>query len=148
MTNEEPKASALSGFISAAGFILGVSYPVLALSTGFRAVFQLLEGEQVNTPWLTLLAALFYLLATVGFFRRSRWAWRLSVGVLSVETLFTIIVGTLSFVAPDLIGRNVWQYFGRDYGYFPFIQPLLGLAWLFHPQTLRAYGQRQTPNLS
>ena len=31
----------LSGFIAAAGVILAISYPVLAISTGFRAVYQL-----------------------------------------------------------------------------------------------------------
>ena len=31
----------LSGFIAAAGVILAISYPILAISTGFRAVYQL-----------------------------------------------------------------------------------------------------------
>lgn len=137
------KENGLSGLISAAGAILAVSYPVLALSTGVRAIYQIVEGDPTNSPYLTLFAALLYLLATFGFVVRKRWAWRLSVTVLLIESAMTLIVGTLSYLQPDLIGRNVWQYFGRDYGYFPLIQPLLGLAWLFHPDTLRVYGIRK-----
>lgn len=157
------------GLIRAAGSILALSYPILALSTGVRAVYQIVEGDPNNAPWLTLLGALFYTVATIGFAKQprpapknrnpkppsqfflARWwraldpalAWRISIAMLGLETLCTLIVGTLSITSPDLIGRNVWQYFGRDYGYFPLVQPLLGLAWLIHPETLRNYGIRQ-----
>ena len=74
--------NALSGFIRAAGVILAVSYPVLALSTGARAIYQffLKEGVVNYVPViLSGVAAVCYLLATVGFVVRKRWAWRLSV---------------------------------------------------------------------
>ncbi len=138
--NLQEESSTFSNFIQAAGVILGISYPVLALSTGFRAVFQLIEGETINAPWLTLLGAIFYLTATIGFFKRAVWAWRLSVGILLLESTFTLVIGVLSFTHPDLVGRNVWQFFGRDYGYLPLIQPLLGLAWLFNRQIMLKYG--------
>jgi hypothetical protein len=80
--------------------------------------------------------------ATIGFTYRRRWAWQLSVTILAFEILMALIVGGLSFIYPELIGRTVWRHFGADYGYFPLIQPLLGLAWLFHHETLRAYGIR------
>lgn len=133
-------ANGLSGFIAAAGVILAVSYPVLAISTGFRAVFQIIEEDPANSPYLTLLAALMYAVATVGFVVKRRWAWRLSFGILIAESILTLLIGTLSLTNPDLIGRNVWQFFGRDYGYFPLFQPLLGLAWLIHPLTRATYG--------
>ncbi|MCA9961538.1 MAG: hypothetical protein R3E31_22305 [Chloroflexota bacterium] len=162
---ETPTSSAFAGFIFAAGSILAISYPVLALSTGVRAIYQIVEGETSNSPWLTLLASLFYTIATVGFLKQprpapkkskpkapsqfflARWwralqpaqAWKISLGVLALETVLTLLVGTLSYASPGLLGRNVWQYFGKDYGYLPLIQPLLGLAWLLHPQTLRNY---------
>lgn len=132
----------LSTFASVAGGILGVSYPVLAISTGARAVYQLFFKEGVTDylpPVLTMVAALLYLVATVGFTRRRQWAWRVSVIALSVETVFTVVVGTLSLINYDLVGHNAWTYFGMDYAFFPLIQPLLGLAWLLHPSTLRAY---------
>ena len=55
----------------------------------------------------------------------------------------TLLIGTLSFIYPDVIGRTVWRHFGADYGYFPLVQPLLGLAWLFHPEILAIYGIRR-----
>ncbi len=161
---KKSKASeTFSNFIIAVGVILAVSYPVLAISTCFRAVYQIFENDPTNTPLLTLIAAGCYILATIGFARQpradveppkreprtffGRWyrdltpqtAWRISVYVLVFETILTIVVGTLSYVRPDLLGRNVWSYFGRDYGYFPLIQPLLGIAWLFNRVTLQNY---------
>jgi len=130
----------------AIGYVLGVSYPVLALSTGVRTVYQaLFRNDMALLPViLSGLAAMCYLTATVGFFRRKPWAWRLSVGVLGFETLLTLVVGTLSYLAPDLIGRTVWRHFGADYGYFPLFQPLLGLIWLIWPRTMEAYGIRRS----
>ncbi len=122
-----PPAAHLSSLLSVFGYILAVSYPLLALSTGARALYQLLLKEGVTNylaPSMSGVAALCYLAATIGFAYRHRWAWRLSV----------------SFVVPDVIGRTVWRHFGADYGYFPLFQPLIGLAWLFWPETRRAYG--------
>jgi len=135
--------NALSGFIQAAGVILAISYPVLALSTGVRAIYQLFFKEGVTDPLPALLsglAAIVYLVATVGFVIRKAWAWKVSFGALLFELLMVLVIGTLSVLQPDLIGRTVWGRFGADYGFFPLIQPLLGLAWLLHPETRRAYG--------
>jgi hypothetical protein len=141
---EEEKG--LSGFIAAAGVILAISYPVLAISTGFRAVYQLFFKEGVTNylaPALSAVAALLYLIATVGFAVRRKWAWRISVVALGLEMALVLLVGTLSLVISDTIGRTVWRYYGIDYAFFPLIQPLLGLLWLFHPKTLAAYGIRE-----
>lgn len=140
---QRAKPDDMSDFAYAAGITLGLSYPILALSTGVRSLYQLLLKEGVTyyfPPAMSGLAATFYLIATVGFAVRRQWAWRLSVAMLGLETLLTFIVGTLSFIYPDLIGRTVWRHFGADYGYFPLVQPLIGLGWLFSPSTLRAYG--------
>ncbi|MCA9901434.1 MAG: hypothetical protein H6654_07160 [Ardenticatenaceae bacterium] len=140
-----------SPFIRRAGTILAVSYPVLALSTGFRSVYQLFLKEGVASytgPALSAVAALCYLTATIGFAYRRRWAWWLSVLVLGFESLMTLIVGTLSIINPELVGSTVWRWFGIDYGFFPLLQPLLGLAWLFHPETLQSYGIRPSPPTS
>ncbi|MBP6016013.1 MAG: hypothetical protein KA586_04775 [Candidatus Promineofilum sp.] len=145
MTNHENNISenALSGFIQAAGVILAVSYPVLALSAGVRSFYQLFLKEGVTNQLPALLsgvAAILYLLATLGFVIRKRWAWRLSVSILSFELAMVLLIGTLSVFYPDAIGHTVWGRFGADYAYFPLIQPLLGLAWLFHRQTRTTYG--------
>ena len=129
--------------VSILGYILTVSYPLLALSTGVRALFQLFLKEGVVNylaPSLSLLAAVCYLTATIGFVCRRRWAWRLSVGVLLIETFLTLAVGSLSLTIPETIGRTVWRHFGADYGYFPLFQPAIGLVWLFWPSIMRQYG--------
>ncbi len=128
---------------SPAGYILAVSYPVLALSTGVRALYQLFFKAGVTDylpPAMSGIAALCYLTATIGFVYRRKWSWWLSVGVLGFETLLTLIVGMWSYIDPPLIGSTVWRHFGADYGYFPLFQPLLGLLWLFWPVTMRVYG--------
>ena len=145
----QPKEEGLSGFIRAAGTILAVSYPVLALSTGFRALYQLIllsTGARTGSylpSALSAVAGLCYLTATIGFAYRKKWAWKLSVGVLGFETAMTLVIGTLSFIYPDVIGSTVWRAYGADYGFFPLIQPILGLAWLLHPATLTAYNIRK-----
>jgi hypothetical protein len=129
--------------VTVLGYILAVSYPLLALSTGVRALFQIFFKEGVlnyMAPSLSLAAALCYLTATIGFAYRARWAWRLSVGVLAFETALTLLVGALSLLIPATIGRTVWRHFGADYGYFPLFQPLIGLIWLFWPSIKGQYG--------
>ena len=69
-------------------FILAISYPVLAISTGFRALYQLFFKEGVTNylaPALTAVAALLYLVAAIGFAVQEKWAWRISVVALSLE---------------------------------------------------------------
>lgn len=129
--------------LSPIGYILAVSYPVLALSTGVRALYQLFVRHDITNylaVYLSAIAALCYLIAAIGFAYRRRWTWWLSVTVLAIETAMTLIVGIWSIINPPLIGSTVWRHFGEDYGYFPLFQPILGLVWLLWPQTLRAYG--------
>ncbi len=138
----EQPISLMPRWLRGAGFVLGISYPVLAISTFFRAAYQLFLKEGVTNyvgPVLTAVACTCYLLATIGFFVRQRWAWRLSVSVLAFETCMTFIIGTVTVLYPEAVGSTVWRYFGIDYGFFPLFQPLLGLAWLLHPMTRAAY---------
>ena len=147
-TEPTPKSGSTE-LVTVLGYILTVSYPLLALSTGVRALFQLfLKDGVVNylAPTLSLAAAVCYLTATIGFAYRRRWAWRLSVGVLGFETFLTLLVGSLSLIIPETIGRTVWRHFGADYGYFPLFQPALGLAWLFWPSIMREYGLNSDRN--
>lgn len=147
--DESGQAAAKSGsteLVSVLGYILTVSYPLLAVSTGVRALFQLFLKEGVGNylaPTLSFVAAICYLTATIGFAYKRRWAWRLSVGVLLFETFLTLIVGSLSLVIPEVVGRTVWRHFGADYGYFPLFQPAIGLVWLFWPSIMRQYGLQE-----
>ncbi len=129
--------------VSPAGYVLAVSYPLLALSTGARALYQLFVRQDIDyylPVALSGLAALLYLTATIGFAYRRPWTWRLSVGVLAFETAMTLLVGAWSVVDPGAVGSTVWRHFGEDYGYFPLVQPIIGLVWLLWPMTRRAYG--------
>src|SRR5215203_20455 len=126
--------------LSPIGYILAVSYPVLALSTGVRALYQLFVRHDITNylaVYLSATAALCYLIAAIGFAYRRRWTWWLSVTILAIETALTIIVGAWSILDPPFIGSTVWRHFGEDYGFFPLIQPILGLVWLLWPQTIR-----------
>ena len=132
----------LSTFASTTGKILGISYPVLAISTGARALYQLLLKEGVTDylpPALTAVAAVVYLIAAVGFTIQKRWAWWVSLIALAFETVMVLAVGTLSLIIPDVIGSTAWGHFGADYAFFPLIQPVLGLIWLLQAETIRAY---------
>lgn len=148
-----PEAGALPTLAAAAGYVLAVSYPVLAISTGVRALYQLFvkDGGLIHSgdpslylgPLLSALAASLYLVATVGFVRRTPRAWWVSVSALGLETALTLLVGTLTLpgmASAATIGGTVWRWYGADYGFFPLFQPLLGLLWLFWPVTMDAYG--------
>lgn len=141
----DPSNGLWANIVSPAGYILAVSYPVLALSTGTRALYQLFVRSDITNylpVYLSATAAICYLTATIGFAYRRRWTWWLSLLVLAFETMMTLLIGVWSFVDPQLIGSTVWRHFGEDYGYFPLFQPLLGVAWLLWPQTMRLYGLR------
>lgn len=128
--------------IRAIGQILAVSYPVLALSAGVRAIYQLFFKPGVTDkfpPALSAVAALLYLLATLGFLIRKPWTWWLTVGILALETAGVLVVGTLSVLEPSVIGRTVWHDYGVDYGFLPLIQPVLGLIWLLWPENRRTF---------
>lgn len=144
--NAAPPADVKRDLLSTIGYVLGVSYPVLALSTGVRAIYQLVfRADVVNhtAPGLSAVAAVCYLVATIGFLYRRRRTWYVSIAALGFETTMVLLVGTLSYLYPDVIGRTVWRHFGVDYGFFPLFQPVLGLVWLVWPETMRAYRIRE-----
>ncbi len=123
-----------AAYLRAIGQILAVSYPLLALSAGARAIVQLWFRPNILDkfpPALSGIAALVYLFATTAFLIRKPWAWWVSVVLLTLETIGVLIVGFSSVFHPIIVGHTVWQYFGRDYAFLPLIQPILGLFWLF-----------------
>jgi hypothetical protein len=135
-------ASPLGRVATAAGLVLAISYPVLAVSIGVRAVYQLCCRPDILSPvgpLLSLVAALVYAVAAVGFARRTQRAWKVSVAALSFELAMVLVVGTITLLRWDLIQHSAWRLFGLDYGFFPLAQPLLGLLWLFWPSTRAAY---------
>lgn len=128
-----PATSTRTRLLQLIGYILGISYPLLALSTGARGLYQIwFRPDIINKlgPILTSVAGVLYVIAALGFFRRTpRW-WRVSVIALSVETVLAVVIGALSFLLPDLISHTSWWHFGQEYASFPLFQPILGLIYL------------------
>jgi hypothetical protein len=142
-----PAPAVLGRVATAAGYVLALSYPILALSIGVRAIVQLCCRPELGSktgPALSLVAALVYVVAAIGFARRDRPAWYLSVAALGFELVMVLAVGTVTWLRPAAIQHSAWRNFGQDYGYFLLIQPLLGLLWLFWPTTRAAYGVRRS----
>jgi hypothetical protein len=148
LSHAPPPPGALGRFATAAGYVLAVTYPLFALSIGVRAVYQLCCRPDIAGklgPWLSLVAAVVYAVAAVGFARRSRRAWRVSLAALSFELVAVLVVGTVTVVRPDAIPHTAWGHFGQDYGFFLVLQPFLGLLWLLWPTTRQAYGITRPP---
>ena len=113
------------------GRVLVAVYAVFALSASARAGVQLLRDwhEAPLAYGLSALAALVYVLATVGLARGAR---RLAGTAVVVELVGVLVVGAFSVAYPEVFPRaTVWSGFGSGYGYVPLVLPLLGLAWLW-----------------
>lgn len=89
---------------------------------------------------LSSFAGLCYLLAAFGFSHRRPWTWWMSLLVLGIESVATVLVGTLSVTHPELVGRSVWRLYGVDFAFFPLVQPFLGILWLLWPRTRLLFG--------
>ncbi len=96
-------------------------------------------------PGLPPLRPLCYLVAAFGLGYRRRWTWFLSVSVLALETLGTLVVGTISLLDPQFVGSSVWRAYGIDFALFPLVQPFLGIIWLMWPTTRTLYGLGSHP---
>jgi hypothetical protein len=110
--------------------VLVAVYAVFAVSATARAGVQLLRDwdEAPLAYGLSAVAALVYVLATVGLARGAR---RLAAAAVLTELVGVLVVGALSVVDPQAFPRaTVWSGFGSGYGYVPLVLPVLGLAWL------------------
>jgi hypothetical protein len=121
--------------------VLVALYATFALAAGARAAVQLATAfdEAPLAYLLSALAAVVYLLATVGLARGGRGGRRTAIVACSVELVGVLVVGTLSLVDraafPD---ATVWSGYGRGYGFVPLVLPVLGLLWLRHVSELEA----------
>jgi hypothetical protein len=126
---------------SGAGRALVAVYGVFALAATARSLVQLLTkaSEAPLAYFLSALAGLVYIAATLGLAevgpspRRLAWAavgFEL-VGVLTVGTL-TVVDGTLF---PD---QTVWSDYGAGYGWLPLALPFVGIAWLWRTRPREA----------
>ena len=123
--------------------ILVAVYAVLAAAATGRSVFQIIDRfEQAPIAYsLSAVAAVVYILATLALaLRWDRLAW-LTIGF---ELVGVLAIGTVSLVAPELLGLGdvalldrafgregtVWALFGAGYVGVPLVNPVIGLVYL------------------
>ena len=124
---------------SGIGRVLVAVYGVLAIAALGRSTFQIIErfDEAPIAFTLSAVAAVVYVLATVGL--AAGWD-RLAWITVSFELAGVLIVGALSVFAPQLLGLDsvnpfgreatVWSVFGAGYVFVPLVLPVLGIVWL------------------
>ncbi|MFC7491968.1 MULTISPECIES: hypothetical protein [unclassified Knoellia] len=123
------------------GRILVAVYGVLALAATGRSILQIVEYfERAPLAYiLSALAAVIYLVATVGMARGDRRSTRIALLACTVELVGVLVVGALSYAVPDAFpDKTVWSHFGSGYGYVPLFLPMLGIWWLSRVRTSAA----------
>jgi hypothetical protein len=130
-----------AGTAAGPGRVLVGLYALFAVAAGARAAVRLATqfDEAPLAYLLSALAAVVYLVATVGLLRGGRGGRRTAVVACSVELVGVLVVGTLSLADraafPD---ATVWSVYGKGYGFVPLVLPVLGLLWLRHQAELAA----------
>lgn len=115
------------------GRILVAVYGVLALAATGRSILQILEyfSRAPLAYVLSALAAVIYIVATIGMARGDRASTRVALVACTVELVGVLVVGALSYAIPDAFpDKTVWSHFGAGYGYVPLVLPMLGIWWL------------------
>ncbi|GAA2363630.1 membrane protein [Catellatospora methionotrophica] len=115
------------------GRVLVFVYGLFAVAATCRAGVQIITkfGEAPVSYLLSALAAVLYIVATVGLVRGDEGGRRLARLCFTVELVGVLAVGTLSVLQPqDFPDATVWSGFGEGYGYLPLVLPVLGLIWL------------------
>jgi hypothetical protein len=117
------------------GRVLVAVYAVFALAAGARAAVQLaLQFDEAPLAYLlSALAAVVYVVATIGLARGGRGGRRTAALACSVELAGVLVIGTLSLVDREAFpDSTVWSGYGQGYGFIPLVLPVLGLMWLRH----------------
>ena len=113
-----------------AGNLVIAIYAVFALSASVRALYQLLRkyDDAPLAYWLSLLAAVVYIVATIAL---ARGYFSLARITLVFELAGVLTIGSLSLLTPDLFAHpSVWSYYGMGYAFIPLALPLFGLWWI------------------
>ncbi|WP_422771544.1 hypothetical protein ACN28C_33940 [Plantactinospora sp. WMMC1484] len=134
---------------SGPGRALIAVYILFAIAATSRAGYQIATrfDEAPVAYLLSALAAVIYIVATVGLARGDRLGRRTALVCCTVELAGVLSVGALSLLDPALFPDDtVWSDFGGGYGYVPLVLPVLGLLWL--RRTRRPAAARSQPNAS
>lgn len=121
------------------GRVLVAVYAVLAIAATGRSAFQIVDRFEEAPIAFTLsaVAAVVYIVATLAL----ALGWRrIALVTICFELAGVLVVGTLSVVAPGVLGlesvdpfgreATVWSVFGAGYLFVPLVLPVLGLLWL------------------
>lgn len=120
------------------GRLLVAVYGLLALAATGRSILQISEYfDRAPVSYvLSALAAVIYLVATVGLARGDRASVRLARMALTIELAGVLLVGAISYAVPQAFpDKTVWSHFGAGYGYVPLLLPVLGLWWIHHTRS-------------
>jgi uncharacterized membrane protein YkgB len=116
------------------GRVLVIVYAVMALAATGRSFVQIVRrfDEAPLAYSLSALAAVVYIIATLGLVLAGRRGWYTVAWVAIVfELAGVLIVGTLSLTTPELFQHDsVWSVFGRGYLFIPLVLPMFGIWWL------------------
>lgn len=131
--------SAQPARVSGIGRALVAVYAILALAALGRSSFQILTRfEDAPIAYsLSAVAAVVYVVATLALaLGWDRVAWV----TISFELAGVLVVGTISVLAPGVLGLDavtpfgggatVWSVFGAGYLFVPLVLPVLGILWL------------------
>ena len=117
------------------GRVLVAVYGLLALAATGRSILQISEYfDRAPVSYvLSALAAVIYVVATIGLARGDRTSVRLATVALAAELVGVLVVGAISYAVPSAFpDKTVWSHFGSGYGYVPLLLPLVGLWWIHH----------------
>lgn len=123
------------------GRILVAVYGILALAATGRSILQIAEYfDRARLAYvLSALAAVIYVVATIGMARGDRRSTRIALLACTVELVGVLVVGALSYAVPSAFpDKTVWSHFGSGYGYVPLFLPMLGIWWLNRVRNARA----------
>jgi cytochrome bd-type quinol oxidase subunit 2 len=138
-TEQTPATEAPRRRGTGVGRVLVAVYAILAIAALGRSIFQIVDrfAEAPVAFLLSLLAGVVYVVATVALAARLR---RLAWVTISFELVGVLVIGTITLLAPDLLGAHandpfgrtatVWSTYGAGYLCIPLVLPILGLLWL------------------
>jgi hypothetical protein len=120
------------------GRVLVVVYAILALGATGRSFVQIVEkfAEAPLAYTLSAVSAVVYIVATLALVLAGSRAWyRIAWVTISFEMLGVLVIGTLSFIRPELFpDATVWSWYGAGYLLVPLVLPFFGMWWLVkHP---------------
>lgn len=121
LTSPAPRSTRSKGV----GRVLVVVYGILALGATGRSFVQIAglirDSQEVSLAyWLSALASVVYIVATVALIAPGRVWYRVAWVTISFELIGVLVVGTLSLTHPELFARpSVWSWYGNGYLFIP-----------------------------